>query len=138
MVLGDAAKARRQLVITKSAVVTGDADLAAGHIGALMLRDRCDGMERDRVPNCLCTALPHIVRESKGAAEVRSQNLKATIGSATARKAKIMQDHRHSNQFGIRSKSTMLGQFGSIEPRARHVVEKPRLRFCFCLCIGIP
>ena len=61
MVLGDAAKARRQLVlhakarksrqdsflvvvaqlvITKSAVVTGDADLAAGHVGALMLRDR--------------------------------------------------------------------------------------------------
>src|SRR6266446_9378395 len=158
MVLGDAAKARRQfvlhaktrksrqdhllvvvaqLVIAESAVVTRDAVLTASRIDTLMLRDRCDGMERDRVPNCLCTALPHIVRESKGAAEVRSQNLKATIGSATARKAKIMQDHRHSNQFGIRSKSTMLGQLGSIEPRARHVVEKPRLRFCFCLCIGI-
>src|SRR5712672_1445995 len=95
-------------------------------------------MERDRVPKCLCTALPHIVRESKGAAEVRSQNFKATIGSATARKAKIMQEYRYSNQFGIRSKSTMLGQLGSVEPRARHVVEKPRLRYCFCLCIGIP
>src|SRR5882762_11837706 len=95
-------------------------------------------MERDRVPDCLCAALPHIVRESKRAAEVRSQNLKATIGSAAAGKAKIMQEHRHRNQFGIRSESTMLGQLGSIEPRARHVVEKPRLRYCFCLCIGIP
>ena len=103
-----------------------------------MLRDRWGGMERDRVPNCLCTAFPHIVRKSKGTAEVRSQNLKATIGSAAARKAKIMQEHRHRNQFGIGSKSAMLGQLGSIEPRARHVVEKPRLRYCFCLCIGIP
>ena len=60
-------------------------------------------MERDRVPNCLCTALPHIVRESKGAAEFRSQNLKATIGSATARKAKIMQEYRYSNQFDVGS-----------------------------------
>src|SRR5260370_34604325 len=95
-------------------------------------------MERDRVPDCLCTALPHIVRESKRAAEVRYQNFKATIGSATAHTAKIMQEYRYSNQFGIRSKSTMLGQLGSIEPRARHVVEKPRLRFCFRLFIGIP
>ena len=78
------------------------------------------------------------MRESEGAAEVRSQNLEATIGSATARKAKIVQEHRHSNQFGIRSKSTMLGQLGSKEPRAHHVIEKPRLRYGFCLCIGIP
>src|SRR4051812_20199712 len=148
MVLGDAAKARRQfvlhaktrksrqdsfpvvvaqLVIAKSAVVTGDADLAAGHVGALMLRDRCDGMERDRVPNCLCTALPHIVREGKGAAEVRSQHLEATIGSAAAGKTKVMQDHRHRNQLGIRSELTTLGKLGAIEPGADHVVEKPRL-----------
>src|SRR5437588_9679465 len=103
MILGDAAKARRQfvlhatarigrqdhslvvvaqLVIAEPTVVAGDADLTAGHVGALMLRDRWGGMERDRVPNCLGTAFPHIVRESKGAAEVRSQNLEATIGSA--------------------------------------------------------
>ena len=66
-------------------------------------------MKRDRVPNCLCTALPHIVRESKGAAEVGSQNLEATIGSATARKTKVMQENRHRDQFGIRSEPTALG-----------------------------
>ena len=114
MILGYAAKTRRQLVlhaktrigsqdhllvvvaqlvIAESAVITRDAVLTASHIDTLMLCDRCDGVERDRVPNCLCTAFPHIVRKGKGAAEVRSQNLKATIGSATARKAKIMQEH---------------------------------------------
>src|SRR5580692_7651239 len=124
MIPGDAAKARRQfvlhastrigrqdhllvviaqLVIAESSVVAGDADLTAGHVGALMLRDRWGGMERDRVPNCLCTAFPHILRKGKGTTEVRSQNLKATIGSAAARKAKIMQKHRHRNQFGIGS-----------------------------------
>src|SRR6267154_3767323 len=60
VILGDAAKARRQfvlhaktgksrqdsfpvvvaqLVVTESAVVTSDADLTAGYVGALMLRD---------------------------------------------------------------------------------------------------
>src|SRR6478736_5891374 len=95
-------------------------------------------MERDRVPKCLCTALPHIVRESKGAAEIRSEHLEATIGSAAARKAQIMQKHRHCNQFCIRSKPATLGQLGAIQPRADHMVEKPRLRFSFCLCVGIP
>ena len=74
----------------------------------------------------------------KGTAEVRSQNLKATIGSATARKAQIMQEHRHSDQFGIRSKPAMLGQLGAVEPRAHHMVEQPRLRFGLCLRLGIP
>src|SRR5262245_31444497 len=106
MVLGNAAKGRRhhvfhvktrigcqddslivitQFTITESAVVTRDAVLTAGNVGALMLRNRRGGVERDRVPNRLCTALPHIMRKGKGAADVRSHNLEATIGSATAR-----------------------------------------------------
>src|SRR3989454_10100139 len=87
-----------QLTITESAVVTGDAVLTAGHVRALMLRNRRGGVERDRVPNCLCTALAHIMRKSKGTADVRSHNLEATIGSSTARKADIVQKHRHSNR----------------------------------------
>ena len=74
-----------QLVVTESAVVTRDTVLTAGHVGALMLRNRRSGVERDRVPNCLCTALAHIMRKGKGTAEVRSDNLEATIGSSTAR-----------------------------------------------------
>src|SRR5262249_31381868 len=96
--------------------------LTAGHVGALMLRNRCGGVERDRVPNCLCTALPHIMREGKGTTDVRSYNLEATIGSATARKAKIMQKHRHGNQLRIRSERAMLCQLDAIEPRAHHMV----------------
>src|SRR3989449_4392253 len=129
MVFGYAAKARRQhvlhvktrigrqddflvvitqLLVTESAVVTRDAVLTAGRVGALMLRNRRSGVERDRVPNSLCTALPHIMRKGKGAADVRSHNLEATIGSATARKAEIVQKHRHCDQFGIRSKRATL------------------------------
>src|SRR3989475_7870914 len=110
MVFGYAAKARRQhvlhvktrigrqddflivitqVLITESAVVTRDAVLTAGHVGALMLRNRRGGVEGDRVPNCLCTALPHIMRNGKGAADVRAHNLEATIGSTAARKAEI-------------------------------------------------
>src|SRR3989475_5888401 len=58
-----------QLLVTESAVVTRDAVLTAGHVGALMLRNRRSGVERDRVPNYLCTALPHIMRKGKGAAD---------------------------------------------------------------------
>src|SRR2546425_12235260 len=97
--------------------------LTAGHVGALMLRNRRSGVERDRVPNYLCTALPHIMRKGKGAADVRSHNLEATIGSATARKAEIVQKHRHCDQFGIRSKRATLCQLRAIEPRAHHMVE---------------
>ena len=68
-----------------------------------MLRNRRGGVERDRVPNCLCTALPDIMRKGKGAADVRAHNLEATIGSTAARKAEIVQKHRHCNQLGIRS-----------------------------------
>src|SRR5215831_13258593 len=91
-----------QLLIAESAVVTRDAVLTAGHIGALRLRKRRGGVERDRVPHRFGTALPHIMRKGKGAADVRSHNLEATIGSATARKAEIVQKHRYSNQLRIR------------------------------------
>src|SRR2546427_9560134 len=159
MIFGYAAKARRQhvlhvktridrqddfldvitqLLVTESAVVTRDAVLTAGHVGALMLRNRRSGVERDRVPNYFCTALPHIMRKGKGAADVRSHNLEATIGSATARKAEIVQKHRHRDQFGIRSKPATLRQLRAIEPRAHHMVEKPRLRFRFCVGVGVP
>jgi len=40
-------------------VVTRDGRSDSRHVGALMLRNRRGGVERDRVPNCLCTALPH-------------------------------------------------------------------------------
>src|SRR2546428_5429790 len=103
-----------------------------------MLRNRRSGVERDRVPNYFCTALPHIMRKGKGAADVRSHNLEATIGSATARKAEIVQKHRHRDQFGIRSKPATLCQLRAIEPRAHHMVEKPRLRFRFCVGVGVP
>jgi hypothetical protein len=33
------------------------------------------------------------MRKGKGAADVRSHNLEATIGGATARKAEIVQEH---------------------------------------------
>src|SRR5258708_4140490 len=125
-------------MITKPAVITRDAILTAGHIGALMPRNRRSGVERDRVPNCLCTALPHIMREGKGATGVRSHNLEGGMGSAAARRAKIMQKHRHCDELGIRSEPAILCQLGAIEPGAHHMVEKPRWRFSFCLCIGIP
>src|SRR3989475_2965707 len=120
------------------AVVTRDAVLTAGHAGALMLRNRRGGVERDRVPNCLCTALPHIMRKGKGAADVRAHNLEATIGSTAARKAEIVQKHRHCDQLGIRSEPATLCQLRAIEPRAHNMVEKPRLRFRFCLGVGLP
>src|SRR2546427_7205046 len=103
-----------------------------------MLRNRRGGVERDRVPNCLCTALPHIMRKGKGAADVRAHNLEATIGSTAARKAEIVQKHRHCNQLGILSEPATLCQLRAIEPRAHHMVEKPRLRFRFCLGVGLP
>ncbi len=103
-----------------------------------MLRDRWGGMGAIEVPNCSCTAFPHMVRKGKGTAEVRSENLKATIRRRRRARPRSCRSTGHRNQFGIRSKSTMLGQLDAIEPRARHVVEKPRLRYCFCLCIGIP
>src|SRR2546430_8128824 len=78
------------------------------------------------------------MRKGKGAADVRSHNLEATIGSATARKAEIVQKHRHRDQFGIRSKPATLCQLRAIEPRAHHMVEKPRLRFRFCVGVGVP
>src|SRR5438094_2186578 len=153
MVFGYAAKARRQhvlhvktrigrqddflvvitqLLVTESAVVTRDAVLTAGHVGALMLRNRRSGVERDRVPNYLCTALPHIMRKGKGAADVCSHNLEATIGSATARKPEIVQKHRHCNQFCIRS--VELTRFrghpivggGKERPRCRRAIGRTR------------
>ena len=48
------------------------------------------------------------MREGKGAADVRAHNLEATIGSTAARKAEIVQKHRHCNQFGIRSEPATL------------------------------
>jgi hypothetical protein len=78
------------------------------------------------------------MRKGKGAADVRSHNLEATIGSATARKAEIVQKHRHRDQLGIRSKPATLCQLRAIEPRAHHMVEKPRRRFRFCVGVGIP
>ena len=55
-----------------------------------MLRDRCDGMERDRVPNRLRTTFPHVMREREGATEFGSYDLEASIGSASASEAKVM------------------------------------------------
>src|SRR6516165_6963875 len=49
-----------------------------------------------------------------------------------------MQKHRHCNQFGIWSERAMLYQLGTIEPRAHHMVEKPRRRFSFRLRVGVP
>jgi hypothetical protein len=125
-----------QLVVTQSAVVARDPALTAGHVGALLLRNRCGRVEGDRIPNFLCAALPHIVREGKGATHVRSHNLEASIRSATTCKAKILQKNRNRNQLGIRSEPAILCQLGAIEPRAHHVVEKPRLRFSFGPCIS--
>src|SRR6266498_2109649 len=70
-----------------------DTVLAAGYTGALMMCDRRGSVKGDRVPNSLCAAFPHIVGESEGATSVRSHNLEATIGGATARKAEIVQEH---------------------------------------------
>src|SRR5207247_8604509 len=101
-------------------------------------RKRQSGVEGDRVTNYRGTPLPHIMRKGKGAADVRAHSLEATIGSATARKAESVQKHRHCDQFGIRSKRATLCQLRAIEPRAHHMVEKPRLRFRFCLVVGVP
>ena len=126
-----------QLVIPESAVVTRDAVLTARHLRALMLRNRRNRVERDRVPHCLRTALPHVMRIGKGAADVRSHNLEAAIGSATAGKAEIVQEHRHCNQLGIRSQPAALSQLDAIQPRAHHMVKEPGLRFRLCLCVSI-
>ena len=92
----------------------------AGRVGPLMLRNRCGGVERDRIPNCLRTALPHVMRKSEGAADVRPHDLEATIRSAAARKAKVMQKHRDGNQLVIRVERAMSRQLGAIEPSAPH------------------
>src|SRR5256884_5344235 len=78
------------------------------------------------------------MRKGKGAADVRSHNLESTMGGATAGKAEIVQKHRHCDQFGILSKRPTLCQLRAIEPRAHHMVEKPRLRFRFCVGVGVP
>src|SRR5712664_890438 len=78
------------------------------------------------------------MRKGKGAADVRAHNLEAAIGSTAARKAEIVQKHRHCNQLGIRSEPATLCQLRAIEPRAHHMVEKPGLRFRFCLSVGVP
>src|SRR6478672_9255993 len=116
-------------LIADAAVVACDAVLTACHVGALMLRNRRGGVERDRIPNHLCSTLPHVMREGEGAACVRSDDLEATIRSATASKAEIVQKHRDGNQLGIRIERTTLCQLCAKEPRARHVVEKPGRRF---------
>ena len=76
------------------------------------------------------------MREGEGAAGVRSDDLEATIRSATASKAEIVQKHRDGNQLGIRIERTTLCQLCAKEPRARHVVEKPGRRFGLCLRVG--
>src|SRR4029077_2111707 len=92
----------------------------------------------DRVPYSLCAAFPHIVGESEGATSVRSHNLEATIGGATARKAEIVQEHWDSNQLSIGLQRATLCEFCAKEPRTHDVIKYPRLRFGVCLCIGIP
>src|SRR5437879_12755935 len=72
-----------QLTITESAVVTGDAVLTAGHVRGLMLRSRRGRLARDRVPNCLCTALAHLMGKGDVTADVRRRHLEATIEAAT-------------------------------------------------------
>src|SRR6266849_4525993 len=83
----------RLFLKTNAAEIACDTVLAAGYIGALMMCDRRGSVKGDRVPNSLCAAFPHIVGESEGATSVRSHNLEATIGGATARKAEIVQEH---------------------------------------------
>src|SRR5258707_8193340 len=84
-----------QLLITNAAEVTRNAVLTASDVGSLMLRDRCDGMQRDRVPNRLGTTFPHVMRKREGATEFGSYNLEASISSASASEAKVMQKHGH-------------------------------------------
>ena len=97
-----------QLLITNAAVVTGNAVLTASDVGSLMLRDRCDGMERDRVPNRLRTTFPHVMREGEGTTEFGSYDLEASIGSASASEAKVMQKHGHGDQLGIGLERAMM------------------------------
>lgn len=51
------------------------------------------------------------MREGKGAAGVRTDDLEATIRSATASKAEIVQKHRDGNQLGIRIERTRCASF---------------------------
>src|SRR4030095_8700461 len=112
--------------------------LAAGYIDALMLCDRRGRVKGDRVPYSRRAAFPHVVGESEGATGIRSHDLEATIGGATARKAEIVQEHRDGNQLGIRLQHATLSEFCAKEPGAHDVIEEPGLRFGICLCIGIP
>jgi len=128
-----------QLLVTESAVVTRDAVLTAGHVGALMRS--IDGVVWSAIESQTTSARrsPHIMRKGKGAADVRSHNLEATIGSATARQGRDRAEAPPlATSFGIRSKRATLCQLRAIEPRAHHMVEKPRLRFRFCLVVGVP
>src|SRR4029453_12619413 len=123
MVLGYAPEARGQLILhvearigrqdcflvavtqflkTKAAEIASDTVLTAGYVDALMLCDRRSRVKGDRVPYSLRAAFPHVVGESEGATGIRSHDLEATIGGATARKAEIVQEHRDGNQLGIR------------------------------------
>ena len=78
------------------------------------------------------------MREREGATELGSYDLEATIRSASAREAKIMQKHGHGYQLGIGFERAMMCQLGAIEPRARNMVEEPGLRFSLCLFVGVP
>src|SRR6266704_1392766 len=81
-------------LIVDAAVVACDAVLTACHVGALMLRNRRGGVERDRVPNHFCSTLPHVMREGEGAAGVRSDDLEATIRPLPARRLPGRHDYR--------------------------------------------
>ena len=48
-----------------------------------------------------------------------------------------MQKHRDGNQFGIRIERAMSRQTRAVEPRARHMVEQPGLRFSLGLGVGV-
>src|SRR5262245_4080173 len=112
-----------QFLKTKAAEIVCDTVLTAGYIGALMMCDRRGSVKGDRVPHSLCAAFPHIVGESEGATSVRSHNLEATIGGATARKAEIVQEHWDSNQLSIRLQRATLCEFCAKEPRAHDVIK---------------
>ena len=72
-------------MIREAAKIASNAECGAGDVGALKLRDRRRGVERDRVLNRLGAAPAHIMLEGKRAPRVGADDLKAAIRGAAAR-----------------------------------------------------
>jgi len=91
-----------QFLIPEAPIVTADTGAGTGNIDAFESPDRWVVCSANCIPNCLGTALSHLVRQRKGTCGVCSYHFESTIGSAALGQAAIVQKHRNGDEFGHR------------------------------------